>query len=348
MKFLSVGFALIVIAVAHLNADQVRLKNGDRVTGSIVKKDGGNLVMKSAHFGTITMPWVEIESITADQSLHAELSDGETLQGTVSVSGSSVEVMTPSGPRSAAVGDLVALRNAPEQETYVRLLAPHWHDLWEGSASLGWAGANGNAQTLTFTTGLSLARATNSDKTSAYFNAIKASALVDGQNSATAKAVRGGWAYSRNAGQRLFVNLFNDYEYDRFQSLDLRFVAGSGLGYSVWKGERKRFDLLAGGAYTRENFSTPLTRNSASAYWGDDFTFRFNSITTLSQSFRMFNNLTETGNYRKNFDVGAINKLTQWLSWNVSLSDRFSNNPAPGRRNNDFLYSTGLGFTFAR
>jgi hypothetical protein len=49
-----------------------------------------------------------------------------------------------------------------------------------------------------------------------------------------------------------------------------------------------------------------------------------------------------------NFDVGATMKLTNWLNWNVALSDRYLSNPVPGRKKNDFLYSTGFGFTFAR
>ena len=40
------------------------------------------------------------------------------------------------------------------------------------------------------------------------------------------QAVRGGVGYDHNPKPRLFVNFFNDYKYDRFQSLDLRFVGG--------------------------------------------------------------------------------------------------------------------------
>jgi hypothetical protein len=62
----------------------------------------------------------------------------------------------------------------------------------------------------------------------------------------------------------------------------------------------------------------------------------------------MFNNLTDTGTYRVNFDIGVSTRLLKWLSWNVSLSDRYLSDPAPGRKTNDFLYATGLGITFAQ
>ena len=34
--------------------------------------------------------------------------------------------------------------------------------------------------------------------------------------------MRGGWAHNRNVSSKLFVTGFNDYEFDDFQSLDLR------------------------------------------------------------------------------------------------------------------------------
>ena len=221
-------------------------------------------------------------------------------------------------------------------------------DLWAGAVSVGFAGTSGNARTLTFTTGVNAARVTNTDKTSVYFNAIKASALVSGKSADTAEAVRGGLGYNRNLRPRLFVNAFNDWEYDKFQNLDLRFVIGGGLGFHAVKNERSVLDLLGGLDFNHSSFSTPLTRNSAEVYWGDEYTYKMNAATSLIQSFRMFNDLTNTGTYRVNFDAGASTKLAKWLNWNVSLSDRYLNHPAPGRKTNDLLYTTGLGIVFAR
>jgi hypothetical protein len=61
----------------------------------------------------------------------------------------------------------------------------------------------------------------------------------------------------------------------------------------------------------------------------------------------MFDNLTSTGQYRVNFDLALSAKVTRWLSWNSSASDRFLSNPVGGRKRNDFLYTIGLGVTFA-
>jgi hypothetical protein len=215
------------------------------------------------------------------------------------------------------------------------------------------AGTQGNAETRTLTAGLNAARVTNFDKTTVYLSGIRSAAMLEQDAELTAQAIRGGLAYSRNVASRIALNAFNDYEYDRFQNLDLRFVAGGGLSISAWKSDRGRFDALAGGAYNRESFSArdpqpAFVRNSGEAYIGDDFTYKLTAVTAMYQNLRFFGNLSELGRYRFNIDVGANTKLVQWLSWNISLSNRYLSAPVPGRQKNDFLYSTGIGVTFAR
>jgi hypothetical protein len=44
-----------------LLADQVVLKNGDRLTGTIVKSDGKTLLIKTEFTGDITVQWPAIQ-----------------------------------------------------------------------------------------------------------------------------------------------------------------------------------------------------------------------------------------------------------------------------------------------
>ena len=340
--------ALVCLAASAAWADQVVMKNGDRVTGSIVKKDGKSLIIKTEQFGVVTAAWDQVESVRADKPVNVVLPDGKTVQGTLATTDGKVEVTTKDAKLSLAPAEVATIRDDAEQKAYDRLLKPGWGQLWTGSGSVGFAGTAGNAKTLTFTTGVTAARITRTDKTSLYFNTIKASALVNGKNSDTAQAVRGGLGYDHNVSPRLFVNFFNDYEYDKFQNLDLRFVLGGGFGWHAVKTEKSKFDLLGGIDFNRSSFSTPLTQKSAEFYWGDEYNYKLAATTSLVQSFRMFDNLTTTGSYRVNFDIGLSTKVAKWLNWNLSVSDRYLNRPALGRKTNDLLYTTGLGITFAR
>lgn len=341
-------FLVVSLSGSVLRADQITLKNGDRVTGSIVTKDGATLTMDSAYFGTVTLPWDEVDTLTTDIPAYVQVA-GASEAATFTVAGGQVTITSLSGgTRAVGVAEVQAIRSNAEQAIYERLQNPGLADLWAGGASLGFAGTSGNARTRTFLVAGTAARPTRTDKTSIYFNVVKASALVAGVDTATARAVRGGWAYQRDTGRRMFVNVFNDYEYDRFQSLDLRFVIGAGGGYHAVDNERTTLDLLAGLNYERSKFSTPLTRSSGEFNWGDQLNHRLNSIITLTQSYRMFNSLTDTPNFRVNFDFGSETRVAGWLTWNLSISDRYLRNPVPGRLRNDVIYSTGLGVTFGR
>jgi putative salt-induced outer membrane protein YdiY len=334
-------------------ADQIVMKNGDRVTGSIVVKDAKTLTIKTEHFGVVTLPWDQVSSVTAEKPLTVVLSGGQTVQGSLTTAGEKLEVASGGTKQTVAPTEIAAIRDEEQQRAYLRMLNPGWGDLWAISANIGLAGTSGNAKTATFTTPVKATRITNNDKTTAYFNFIRASASVDGVSAATAQAVRGGWAYNRNLRPKLFATGFNDYEYDRFQNLDLRVVLGGGLGYIAWKGENGRLDLVGGGAWNRETFDPirpqqKFTRNSAEAYWGNDFNFKMSSRITFFESYRMFNNLSNTGEFRQNADAGITTALTKWLTWNAAVSDRYLSNPVPGRKKNDFLYTMGLGIVIAR
>ncbi len=329
-------------------ADQVVLKNGDRVTGTIVKKDAKELTIKTDHFGVVSTAWDQVASVIADKPVTVVLQDGRTLKGTLSTAEGKVEVNAENARVSVPPGEITAMRDVDEQRTYERLLRPGWLEVWSGNASIGFAGTIGNARTSTLATSFNAARTTHTDRASLYFKTINATAEVNGHNDDTAQAVRAGLAYDHNLGSKLFLNLFNDWEHDRFQNLDLRFVVGSGAGYHAWKNDRSTLDLLAGFDYNHSSFSTPATLNSAELFWGDDYRFKLNSVTSIVQGYRMFNNLNSTSTYRINGDLSIATKIKKWLTWNVSLSDRYLSTPAPGYKTNDLLYTTGLGVTFSR
>jgi putative salt-induced outer membrane protein YdiY len=341
---------LLVIAFSQYTtiADEVIMKNGDRVTGSVVKKEGNNLTIKTEKFGLIVTPWDQVESINTDKPLHIILSAGKTYEGMLNYKDGSVRLTDAKESVNVTPADISILRNSDEQKAYDRLYHSGWTQLWAGVGTIGLSGTAGNSKTLTYNIGLNANRTTSTDKTAVYFNLIKSSALVNGVDENTAEAIRGGISYNHNLNSRIFLSVFNDYEYDRFQNLDLRFVIGGGLGYHAVKTDRSRLDLLAGGAYNRSSYSTDLVTKSGEIYWGDEYNLKLSTATTLTQNFRMFNNLSETGAYRMNFDLGLGTKITKWLTWNVSVSDRYLSDPVPGRKTNDFLYTTGVGISFAR
>lgn len=334
---------MVCLLPSMASGDQLTLRNGDRVTCEIVKKEGDHLTVKTDQFDIVVAPWDHVVSIVSAQPLHVVIVGGDRFYGALTLETGTVRV----SDMALARDEVVIIRNETEQKHHDRLLHSGWGRLWSGVGAIGFSGTAGNSRTMTYTAGLKADRQTTHNKTAVQFSAVKSSALVKGLNEDTAAAVRGGISYDHNVNSRLFLNGFNDYEYDRFQSLDLRLAAGAGLGVHLFQREGSALEFVCGAGYSRSEFSTELA-NSGELYWGNEYRFKLNSATTLTQSLRLFNGVTEGSGRRINLDLGVSARITPWFSLNASVSNRYLSNPLPGSKSNDFLYTAGFGITFER
>jgi putative salt-induced outer membrane protein YdiY/sRNA-binding regulator protein Hfq len=338
------------------SADQVTLKNGDRLTGTIVKSDGKTLLLKTDSAGEITLKWDAVSDIVSSQPLSVQLKNGQVVSGNVTTEDGKFEVATRDRGQVAAPRDnVVAIRNAAEQSDYDRLQHPRIIDLWSGLLDTGLSETRGNSALLAFNLAGKAARVSTRDKISLYSNVIYATDNSTPPSRTTANSIQGGARYDYNLKPRIFVFAIADFAYDEFQHLDLRSVLGGGLGYHVIKTENITFDVFAGGDYDREKFSpnpplvlTNVTRDVAEVVAGEELSWKLNNRVSLNERFSAFPNLSDLGQYRFQFDATAATKLKRWLSWQITVSDRYLSNPLPGLKSNDELLSTGLRLTFGK
>ena len=348
--------ALLCLAVPAANADQVTLKNGDRLTGIIAKSDGKTLLLKTDAAGDITLKWDAVSAIASSQPLNVQLNNGQTLTGLVTTDDGKFAIATADrGPVAAPRDAVVAIRNAAEQTDYNRLQHPRIFDLWSGLFDAGLSETRGNSALLAFNLSAKAARVTTRNKLSLYATSVYATDNTTPPARTTANAIEGGVRFDYNLTPRVFVFVLADFASDQFQHLDLRAVFGGGAGIHVIKTTNTAFDVFAGADYNKENFSpnpplvlTSVTRNAAEVLAGEELSWKLNNRVAFNERFTAFPNVSDLGQYRFQFDATAATKLKSWLSWQVTLSDRYLSNPLPGLKSNDELLSTGLRLTFGK
>ena len=337
-------------------ADQVTLKNGDRISGTIEKADGKTMVVKTDWAGEINVEWNSVAAIRSSQPLHLELKNGQTVSGMVTPADGGFAIAQP-GATAAAVPreQVAAIRGESEERQYERLQHPGLTEFWSGLFDTGLSLTRGNSALLAYNLSAKVSRTVPRDKITAYATAVYATDDTTPPGRTTAHAVLGGARMDYNLTERFFVFGFADFAYDEFQHLDLRSVLGGGAGVHVIKRKDTTFDVFAGGDYERESFSpnppltlSGLTRNTAEIVAGEELTWTLNSRTSLNERFSFFPNMSETGEYRFQLDTTAATKLKNWLSWQITFSDRYLSNPLPGLKSNDQLLSTGLRLTFGQ
>jgi putative salt-induced outer membrane protein YdiY len=359
----TIALFLCLCATAS-QADQITLKNGDRLTGTIVTSDTKTLLLKTDFAGDVHLQWDAVTSIVSTQTLHLTLKDGQTIVGIVTTNDGKFEVATrETGPVVATKESVIGVRDDAEQKAYDdqidRLRHPHLTDFWSGLLDTGLSLTRGNSESLSYALSGKAARVTERDKISVYTTAIYTNSTVNGINATSAHAIRGGVRGDLNVSDRVFVFGFTDFEYDQFQNLDLRNVIGGGTGYHAIKTKTTTFDLFAGGDFDQDFFgaiaataTTPakpaITRKSGEIDLGETFNAKLNNRTTLTEQFSLYPNVSDTGAYRFQFDTTAATKLKNWLGWQVTYSDRYLSNPLPGFKKNDLLLSTGVRLTFGK
>jgi putative salt-induced outer membrane protein YdiY len=326
-----------------VNADQLTLKNGDRLTGSVVRSDGKTLLVKTDLVGEVTIALADITSLTTDKPLYVTLGDGRTVVGLVSATNDTGEVKGASGSVSFNRADVRAIRSEAEQKVYESTLDPGWLEQWTGGADFGIALTRGNSNTTNMALGLAFSRETSRDKTSVYAAGIYNREKTVGISRTVANTVRFGGRYDRDINRDWFGYGFTDFERNGQQNLNLRWVLGGGVGYHAIRNERTRLDLLGGLAMNREYFDGfDNDRTSLEAQVGQTLDHQFSSRVSLKEQLFVFPNLSEGGEYRINFDTSLVTDVTRRIGWHVTVSDRYLSNPPSGFRQNDLLLTTGV------
>ena len=162
----------LAFANSLLFADQIAFKNGDRLTGLIVKSDNKDLVIKTSVVGQVTAAWQEIEGISSDQPLYVGLADGTTLLGRVATREGKLEITTKTGRVEAPKENVAALRNEAEQRAYERSQRRDLLHGWEGGLDAGFDLTRGNSDTRNFRLAFRSARKVGRDNLTFYAGAL--------------------------------------------------------------------------------------------------------------------------------------------------------------------------------
>lgn len=252
--------ASIVALVACLafpplaHADRVQLANGDVLTGDVLELHAGYLVLETKYAGNVSIAVTHIERIETDRPFSVHSRDGRMRTGTLRATPDGLEIDTIEGEV-----DTVDLAEV------TAITPPHYVP-----SQLRWfANANFGADIRMRTDN---EREVNLD--GAFVgewgrNSVQLEAdlereheegeLTDAEYEFFLRAKR------NISGPWSFV-LFNRYEHDRSEDLDLRISAGPAIGYRLFDSARDALRLEAGPAYLFLNYEhypsehVPITR----------------------------------------------------------------------------------------
>lgn len=344
-------------------ADEVTVKNGDRINGKIVKSDGKTLVLHTDFAGDLTIDMAKITHITTDQTLHVTTKEKKTVVGTVTAAEGKFDVSTKTGSVEVPAADIVTIRSDAEEAAYQKTLHPGLLHGWTGGANAGFSLARGNSETENLALALNLVHPTEKDKITVYVSSVYTNNAL-ASPSLVANLVQSGLEYDYNLGPRLFANASATFISNALQDLDLRSIYGGGLGVHAIKSSSTTLDLIGGLNYTHETYSDGMpvvpatvpptltsygmTNRFMAATIEDDFMHKLGKTTVVTEKLDIYPGLTDSqrGQYQVALLLGTVTKINKWLGWQNQFSDIYVSNPPTGTKTNDVIVTTGLNLTF--
>jgi putative salt-induced outer membrane protein YdiY len=310
----------MIVAAAALHAlpcaaDEIQLKNGDRLTGTAVSLDAGTFKFKTAH-GDLTIPWGEITALTVDEPMLVTTTDGP-----------------PASSRSGVV----------DVASVTALARPEPPLTWTGGANAGFLQATGNTDvnSLRLDADVSARAGANRYSVAADLNRAEDT----GRETARNWSVSGN--YDRFLNRRLYVNGNAIFTNDPFRDLDLRTALGAALGYQVLDTAMTKFSVEGGLGWVNENFATTEDDTYTALREGAKLDVLLaGDRVTLFHEHNGYLGVTGDDNLFVKMKNGVRLGLVAGLVTTLQANVDYDRSPAPDRKKTDRTFALTFGYRF--
>jgi putative salt-induced outer membrane protein YdiY len=343
---------ILVIAVISLGlksasqAGMVRLKNGDVVTGKILKVSGGDIIVETDYAGEVTIKADSVVDLQSDRPLTVEYGDGREVNGYIDVGPDGqlvVREAAPSkdgaevSPDEAAGMELVNLTDIED----IHEVHPYFRYTANVEFGLSIAKGNSDNENINLAASFVPTFGKNTIAIDGQVNRGKS----DGEVSESNWRVNG--QYEREFWDQWFWLLFNSYEHDALQDLDLRITAATGIGYKFFEPDPTLLKVSLGPAFVDENFKgSDDDRQFAALRWTLDFDQDlWSPDVSIYHYHRVTMGLTED-----QFIILTVQGLRLGLIADLALLLEFqfdhNENPADDAKPDDYRYLVKLAYDF--
>jgi hypothetical protein len=336
----AVCFAALLVsahAYARDKTDMITMRNGDRITGEIVKLEYGQLQLETDDLGTVAIEWDAIARVDSSYEFDIEQIGGEHLYGVIRSS--------PDGKSLSVRTRTQTLELEPARVTRIAQL--------EGTF---WSRLNGS-----FSLGYNFTKSTDSTQLSGHFDVsyrgetVVATLGLDAHSSKTPDAgtldrnsIGFGYRWLR-PHQNFWAGLVN-LESNEELGIDTRVQVGGGFGRYLLQTTHSEISAFLGAAVNNERVTGDEEgQQSAEGIIGLGWRiYRLDSPkTNLVSEFFYYPSITESGRYRGGSQVSLRHEIIADFFIDLSLYyDYDSQPPGDAVAKDDYGVTTSLGYSF--
>lgn len=337
-RWLKAGcMVLLVLCWVRIgSADEIRMKNGDRISGEVITLKDDTVTFKTSYAGTLTIKWGEIEKLNTDVPVCVGLKD-KTLVNAKIGDGQDGKLTLDMTDLSQAlevnISDVAVINPGPPPPAVAI----------SGHVDVGFSKADGNTETQSLSSDGEFVARSDTNRFTLMWIHLQSKVA----ESRTADNTTGSMKYDHFFYKKWYALANLTLAQDAFKDLNFRTDMGLGVGHQVWESTRRNLSFELGLSYANEDNDVAPDDDYMAGRWGVDFT---HLIGTAGLQF--FHNHHGFIGLEDNDDM-IVRTLT---GFRLPLYKRFVSSlkvkwdwekaPAPGKENSDINYLFTLGFQY--
>ncbi|KZX56165.1 hypothetical protein A3709_07200 [Halioglobus sp. HI00S01] len=318
-------------------ADEIMLKNGSRIIGTVVEVRDGSAKVETDFAGTLAIALDQIVSMRTTESVVLQMTDDTVLEDqTLTIVDNQLQVVDASGASQSLALEQLAIVNPQPWEM------GHGYD-WTGLVNFAMRIEKGNSDTEELDYRLESVWRSDDDRyTLKFYGEIDEANDVKSADNWT---IIGKYDYFFSERTYWGVNAYA--EADEFADLDLRYYIGPYIGREFLTDPLLSLSAEVGASYVNEDFSTAPDQDYPGANWGVHMASNY-----LGGDSRLYFdqlgvwNLDETSDIIVNTTLGLAFPLLWGFEAAAEILWEYDSGAVEGVEKMDETYAFRLGYTW--
>ena len=324
MKQTLCALLLLAGAVTLSADDEVKLKNGDRLSGKVAGMDGGKVTVETPHSGKVVVDFAQIASLKTAVPVKVMLASGQEVEGPLDYADGKLKV----GGADTDFSTVKAFNKPPVG--------------WHGNVNLGWRSTDGNVHTRSGIGTAEIVRKT--DYNEILFRGIARYGETEGV--LTERNAYGIAKYSHIITGDLYGYASFEALGDEFKDLDAQYIASVGLGYIIVKEKWMDWSAELGLAWVDNRYEIAPDEGHAGARGSTTLRIDLPLNFVFKDIFTIYTNFEDSSDYQIRNEATLTTALGAGWNFIAGVITEYDHEPAAGRVSHDNTYFAGLGFTF--
>jgi len=332
----------------RLAAAELRLSNGDRITGTLIERSAGKLHFRSALLGDLVID-ERAATLVEDVQAVAVVNESGASAAELAQAQAEVEIEVGAEPEAPLLADVEPAESDGDALSSGGVQVPP-RVTWSGQIELAIFSQTGRSKNQNSSLRFEASRVSQRN------NYRLRSRYLYGKNAAQVAndRINADLRWRRELGPRLFAQSQTSYLRDRVAQIAFNAEQNLSLGYQVFKDARHDLNAGAGATALYRDVTGPSQSSLYLAETFQDYSYKLNHRITISEGLnllyspdgRVVGTSADNAHYKVRFNSALQGKMTERIALTLRFEYEYDNSIVVKEARTDQRITTSVGYSF--